>query len=54
MLKGKNPVILTEEFKEYIFEYTKRPGEFFSLTIVSSPDGEIKLDEAIITPVGKK
>ncbi len=51
MLKGKNPVILTDEFKEYTWEYTKRPGEFFALTIASSPDGEVKLDNAIITPV---
>lgn len=51
MLKGPNPVTLTEDFKDYTWEYTKRPGEFFALTIASSPDGEIKLDDAVITPV---
>ena len=50
-LKGKNPVELTEEFKEYTWEYTKRPGEFFALSVYSAPEGFVQLDEAVITPV---
>ena len=50
-LKGKNPVELSEEFKEYSWEYTKRANEFFALSITSSPDGFVQLDEAVITPI---
>lgn len=51
MLKGENPVVLTKEFKDYTWEYTKRPGEFFAVTIYSSPDGFVQLDHATVTPI---
>ena len=50
-LKGENPVQLTEEFRDYTWEYTKRPNEFFALSISSSLDGFVQLDEAVIAPL---